>query len=185
MKREIYCMKCKKIVKDAIDAGGSLPPGEHVKYVDGKALDNMVCDFCNIAIYEGQICTAFSIYIDGQAPYEPWEHESIKVLEEPREAGPFDEIVPMGVYRLLITGSDDQLLTFHLNLSIVLNFLERRHNTVMATCMQESLDLAIGAAKKWDITLQYIHYVEDEETYPLLNKGTYKPWEKGGYKDED
>jgi len=57
-------------------------PGEHVKFVDGIATNNWVCDSCSAAIVKGKFCTAFSTWVDyGDAPYYPWEKEFILIKE--------------------------------------------------------------------------------------------------------
>lgn len=178
MKREIYCMKCKDRIQGVIDTS-KLPAGEHVKYVDGKALKQVMCDFCSKDIHAGWFCCCFSNYIDGHAPYIPWEHDFIKI--EPEGAADPAAIPPQGVYGLLASGTDVNLLKFHIPLSMILNFLERRKNTLHATCMGESLELAIGIAKKCDVTLQRIEATCEKETYPVLHQGSHGRWEKGGY----
>lgn len=181
MKKEIYCRKCMTRVQVILDKQ-QMPPGEHIKYVLGTLrVETAVCDFCNIQLFENQECCAFSNYIDGQAPYIPWEHDYIFAQGDPKPLA----IKTMGVYPLLITGDDQQLMEFTISTSMVLNFLERRLNTVYAMCMAESLEFATGLAGKLNMTIQYIdHDTDGNELYPLLNKGSHALWEKGGYPDE-
>lgn len=180
MKKEVYCMKCKTRVQATID-GPALPPGEHVKYVDGRAKKTMMCDFCSKMIEPGWFCSCFSNYIDGEAPYSPWEADFIEIAA----AGAADPApVPVqGVYGLLASATEDRLRSFHQTLFSVLNFIDARDNTVYCMCMQESLGLAIGTAKNLDVTLQRIEVVDDIETYPVLHKGSHGRWERGGYVD--
>jgi hypothetical protein len=178
MKREIFCMKCKERVQ-AVIKPEELPPREHVKYVDGRALKPMMCDFCGLDIEKDWVVCCFSNYIEGVRPYSPWESEFVEIL--PADGAAPDPIPPQGVYGLLATGTEDALLKFHLALSMILNFLERRDQTVYCMCMSESLGLAIGAAKKFDVTLQRIEVKDDNELYPVLYQGTHSRWEKGGY----
>lgn len=179
MKKEIYCLSCKLKIVELLDKEQPFPPGEHVKYVDGIAKGTMVCDFCNMAIYEGQECCGFSNWIRGQE-YEPWEEEFIRLkdAEKPKT------IKPKGVYPLLITGDDDQLMQFTINTSMVLNFFERRLNTVYAMCMSESLELVKACAERLNITLQYIDHVDGAEVYKLISQGSHALWQEGGYKHE-
>lgn len=177
MKREVYCMKCKKRVKAAIGVE-KLPPTEHVKYVDGRALKPMMCDFCGKDIEAGWFCCCFTNYIDGIAPYSPWETEFIKIEDR---AGAGLPCPPRGVYGLLASGTDDNLMKFNLSLSMICHFLERRNQTIHCTCMSESLELAIGVAKNSDVTLQRIEYKDDQEIYPVLHQGSHGRWERGGY----
>lgn len=178
MKHEIYCMQCKQRVKEAIGDESELPPGEHVLYVDGKAHNDMVCDFCNEPIYQGQMCSAFSNY-NKQAPYIPWEDKYLDIVEQ--DAMP--KIKPMGVYGLLASGHDDQLMAFMVATGILINFVQRQKQTVHGMCMQESLEYAVNLARRLRLTLQYIDHVGDEEVYPVIHQGTHGRWEKGGYVD--
>ncbi len=183
MKKEIYCMKCKFRVQTVIDID-QLPPGEHVKYVDGVLKIGMdcVCDFCNRPLYSGMKVCCFSNFIDEKAPYQTWEEEFIHIVITPPKTEP-DDIPVKGVYGLLITGDDDTLLEYLVALSMVINFHDRRLNTVHASCMNESLDLAKGLAEKIGVTLQVIDNYGENETYLLLHKGNYPRWERGGYVD--
>lgn len=74
----------------------------------------------------------------------------------------------MSVRRLLVTGTDAQLLDFHLAVCLALNAIERRGNTIAYTCMAESWDEAILVAKKVGATVQEIHGAGDSETYELI-----------------
>ena len=179
MKKEIYCPKCKLRIVEIMEKN-VLPPGEHVKYVDGTSLNVCICDFCNMQIFEGQACCCFTNYIDGQAPYEAWEHDHIRI-NDPEKPAPIHK---KGVYGLLITGDDDQIMAFTISTSFVLNFLEKRMNTVIAMCMSESLELATGVAKKHNVTLQYIDHIDGAEVYRLIHRGTHALWQEGGYKED-
>jgi hypothetical protein len=77
------------------------------------------------------------------------------------------------------------LQAYVLILGMILNFLDRRLNTIQATCMSESLELAKGVAEKYRLTLQYVSNKDGEEAYPLICKGTHALWQKGGYKENE
>jgi len=79
MKQEIICKK------DEAESRKLFPnespyPGEHVKFVPGKALNDMLCDHCGCEILEGQDCCAVSIWADhGAQPYYEWESKFIEI----------------------------------------------------------------------------------------------------------
>lgn len=80
MKREIICEKCEGETRKLFPNANPYP-GEHVKFVKGKAKKDLICDSCAdelTAILEGDDCCAFSIWADyGGIPYYEWEHEFI------------------------------------------------------------------------------------------------------------
>lgn len=182
MKREIYCEKCATRVQKILEKE-SMPPNERVKYVWGTLkIEAAVCDFCNLQLFEGQRCCGFSNYIEDQDPYIPWEHEMMYLEGKPR----LPAIAIKGIYGLLITGDEDQLMQFTISTSMVLNFIERRLNTVYAMCMAESLEFASKVAGANNLTLQYIDHDEDgNESYPVINKGSHALWQKGGYPENE
>jgi hypothetical protein len=77
MKREIICVGCEPRVRAAV----SRPfPGEHDKWISGKARADFVCDHCAEPIAHGADCWALSIWADygsGGIGYRPWEQEYI------------------------------------------------------------------------------------------------------------
>lgn len=73
MKREILCVWCRPNVRELFPTDNPYP-GEHVKFVDGTAKMDRICDQCGCPIEAGQTCTAFSSWADyGGIPYFPWE----------------------------------------------------------------------------------------------------------------
>ncbi len=53
----------------------------------------------------------------------------------------------MSVRRVLVTGTDKQLMEFHLQVCGALNAIERREQTVFYTCMCEDWESAMNQAK--------------------------------------
>lgn len=81
-----------------------------------------------------------------------------------------------GVFGLLVTGSNESLVKFHLSVFLCLNSLDRRKQTIRYTCMAEHLPMAIDAAKAADVTLQRIDIVGFSEFYPTLVRGDMLGW---------
>ncbi len=84
MKKEIICMECKKKTRKLYPTDTPYP-GEHVKFLVGKALDDFRCDQCNKDIFIDERCCAFSIWADyGGQPYHNWEKEFVEaqIFEE-------------------------------------------------------------------------------------------------------
>jgi hypothetical protein len=78
MKQEILCTKCEESTRKQFP-NESPYPGEHVKFVSGKANEDFICDHCNTEISEDENCCAFSIWADyGGQPYFEWESNFIK-----------------------------------------------------------------------------------------------------------
>jgi len=77
MKQEILCSVCAADMKKAFP-NPTPYPGEHVKFVAGKALQDYLCDSCGHPIAPRQDCTAFSIWADPQVCPE-WEKRFIEV----------------------------------------------------------------------------------------------------------
>lgn len=78
------------------------------------------------------------------------------------------------VRRILVTGTDEQLIDFHLPVCMALNAIERRDQTVMYSCMAENWNDAIEVAKKTGVTVQEIIGAGATETYELICGD--KPW---------
>ena len=82
----------------------------------------------------------------------------------------------MTVHSLLVTGSDENLVKFHTLVLFALNSIDRRIQTVRYTCFDESLSLAVEAAKAAGVTLQKIERKGTVETYPVLVRGEMLGW---------
>ena len=76
MKREIICKNCEPDYRQLFPVESPYP-GEYIKFVNGKARENMTCDFCGTPIKKNKSCCAVSMYTD-QIPYFEWEDEDIK-----------------------------------------------------------------------------------------------------------
>ena len=89
MKRDILCPICaaehRKLhgIPENSQEPHSPYPGEFVKFLDGKALFEMMnngcfhCDSCYETILPGQPCVAASIWTT-RVPYYPWEEAYIE-----------------------------------------------------------------------------------------------------------
>lgn len=85
MKQEIVCEKCRPELR-ALFKTDTPYPGEHVKFVDGKARETFICDQCGQLIKAKDNCTAFSSWADyGGIPYYNWESGCIYDFEEQKE----------------------------------------------------------------------------------------------------
>ena len=81
MKQEILCLDCKKSARESYPNDNPYP-GEHIKFVDGKAFKRYLCDHCDKQINQGEDCSCFSIWADhGADPYSPWEKDYIEVVQ--------------------------------------------------------------------------------------------------------
>ena len=79
MKREIICEKC-EVKKRKLFPNENPYPGEHIKFVKGKAEKELICDGCTDynPIHKGENCCAVSIWADyGGIPYYQWESQFI------------------------------------------------------------------------------------------------------------
>lgn len=82
MKQEIICKKCDPIIKKEFPSESPYP-GEHVKFVNGKAKVPFICDHCGNRIQHDEPATAFSIWADhGAQPYTPWEDAYLYDIEK-------------------------------------------------------------------------------------------------------
>lgn len=80
MKREIVCSVCEKKLRDLFP-NNSPYPGEHVKFVNGIALEDYTCDHGGESIPKDTPCCAVSMWADyGGTPYYPWESECITIV---------------------------------------------------------------------------------------------------------
>jgi len=77
------------------------------------------------------------------------------------------------VRRFLATAPDDNLQRFHIGVTMKLNGLERRQQTVFYTCMAEDVELAYIAAEQFDVTLQELEIENGEEVYPVRRLGSH------------
>lgn len=64
------------------------------------------------------------------------------------------------VYRFLITGTDEQLIRFHLAVCMALNAVERRAQTVLYTCLDQDRAEALQCADVCGVTVQ--EWIEQE-----------------------
>ncbi len=95
MKREILCTECaeKRIKNFGMEKSGASIftadpyPQEHVKLVQGKAVQPFICDYCAVDIMPEEKCFASSIWADhGAQPYYEWEDEFITIKKEKEDA---------------------------------------------------------------------------------------------------
>lgn len=87
MKQQIICMKCRAELWKLFPTDTPYP-GEHVRFCDGKALDDYICDNCGKKINIDDNCCAHSIWSDhGAQPYYSWEGEFIDILIIDNEEG--------------------------------------------------------------------------------------------------
>ena len=86
MKREIVCPKCRKNLRELFPTNNPYP-GEYVKFVDGTARHDFVCDSCGKPINYNGKCTAFSCWAEyGGIPYMEWEDEYLREAIKNKEA---------------------------------------------------------------------------------------------------
>jgi glutaredoxin len=85
-----------------------------------------------------------------------------------------------GVHGLLVSGTDQQLLDFHMPATMLLNFFARRANTVHCACMHEDFEFATKLAEKTGVTLQEIELEKDEEVYKMIVQGQHPGWKREG-----
>jgi ribosomal protein L37AE/L43A len=79
MKQEILCPDC-ALMKEKRYPTKNPYPGEHIKFVEGKAQREFKCDYCDKKIETGDEATAFSIWADhGKIPYYKWEHNFLQL----------------------------------------------------------------------------------------------------------
>jgi hypothetical protein len=75
LKREILCIPCGQYTERLFKLIKPIP-GEHEKFVKGKASFEFVCDECGQQIEIGTEIYAVSIWSDNiGVPYFGWEHE--------------------------------------------------------------------------------------------------------------
>ena len=86
-----------------------------------------------------------------------------------------------GVHGLLVSGTDQQLLDFHMPAAMFLNFFERRFDTVHCACMAEHFEFATKLAEKTGVTLQEIESDDGDETYKMIVQGQHPGWKRGDY----
>ena len=79
MKRLIVCSDC-EVKQHKLFPKESPYPGEHIKFVGGKAVSDFVCDDCDKTIKRGDLACAISMWADyGGVPYFPWEDDFIDI----------------------------------------------------------------------------------------------------------
>lgn len=82
---------------------------------------------------------------------------------------------------LLVSGPDDNLMSFHRGACMALNAVARRKQTVHYTCMAEDLKDALDLARTVDVTVEEIVVVGAEnahthdlgESYEVLHLGSH------------
>ena len=75
MKQQIVCKKCEPSLRKLFPTDTPYP-GEHVKFVSGKAKRDFLCDRCGCDINATDSCHAVSTWADyGGIPYYEWETE--------------------------------------------------------------------------------------------------------------
>lgn len=85
MKREILCIDCAEKVRKLFPSEEPFP-GEHVKFVEGKAINKYRCDECSCDIESGADCVTFSCWTDhSRATYFPWEKYFIEIEDDEKE----------------------------------------------------------------------------------------------------
>jgi len=78
MKQEIVCNTCYADLKRLFPKENPYP-GEHVKFVKGRALKEFICDNCGCDLKEDDEAVAFTIWADhARQPYKSWESEYLK-----------------------------------------------------------------------------------------------------------
>jgi len=79
MKQEILCLTCKGVLRKLFPTDTPYS-GEHVKFVDGQAIKDFICDYCGKKINKDANCCAFSIWAEYHGiPYYPWESEYLNL----------------------------------------------------------------------------------------------------------
>ena len=75
MKREIVCPKCELKLRKLFPKESPYP-GEHVKFINGLASIDFICDQCGEPILTKNECAAVSFWADyGGIPYFEWEED--------------------------------------------------------------------------------------------------------------
>ena len=87
-----------------------------------------------------------------------------------------------GVHGLLVSGTHEQLSDFYYPACMLLNFFERRVNTMHCACMAENFEFAKKLAEKIGVTLQEIEadFDKEEETYTIIVQGLHPGWKSEG-----
>lgn len=80
MKRQILCKNCGEKFKKLFPIKSPYP-GEYVKFITGKALNDYLCDYCSINIKKSDECIAHSIWADyDEQSYYKWEDKFIEII---------------------------------------------------------------------------------------------------------
>ena len=80
------------------------------------------------------------------------------------------------IRRLLVSGSNRQLLSFHMPLCNILNAVERRGQTVFYACCPEHFESAMAHAREVGVTVQEILGAGETECYELLCGEAFMAW---------
>lgn len=81
-----------------------------------------------------------------------------------------------GVTRFLVSGTDKQLLEFHLNACWLLNSIERRGQTVLYMCMGEDRDVALEVGRKSGVTMQEDTSETGPGKWAVVVQGEHPGW---------
>ena len=76
MKQEILCKHCAREARKISQSAKSYPE-EYIKFKDGSARRNFICDGCGALIFAKADCTAFSMWSRNIPGYN-WESRYIK-----------------------------------------------------------------------------------------------------------
>jgi len=76
MKQEILCRNCTREARKIFQSAES-HPGEYIKFENGSARRNCICDGCGVLIFAKGNCTAFSMWSRCIPGYN-WESRYIK-----------------------------------------------------------------------------------------------------------
>ena len=80
----------------------------------------------------------------------------------------------MNVTRFLVSGTDKQLMDFHLSICMLLNAIERRGETVLYTCMGEDRETTLNVGRKSGVTMQ--EWAEDTKKWNMIIQGEHPGW---------
>lgn len=86
------------------------------------------------------------------------------------------ETVRSTVQHMLVSGTHEQLVDFHLLVCSFLMAHERRGQTVNYTCMPEDYEEALKAAREEKCTVQLVEHVGGHETYRTVLTGETPEW---------
>lgn len=82
----------------------------------------------------------------------------------------------MSVQRLLVTGTDEQKLRFHMSVCVYANAIECRGATTLYTVFDSDLDTVLHAARTSKCTVQ--QRANQEPFWPVVVQGELPAWTK-------